>query len=206
MVKGAKAALIPFSKENPGIITLPPEEIKIPGRHNLENSLAAAQAAYLCGVKKETAAAVLKTFPGVEHRIECVATINGVGFYNDSKGTNPDSTLAALETFAGRGIILILGGRDKGVSLDGLIRKVKEGVKGVVLIGEAAARFGKALKEADFNSIYHSNSMEEAVRKAYSLAGPEDVVLLSPACASFDMFTDYEERGRVFKQLCKNLK
>jgi len=205
MVRGAKAKLIGFSKSHPEIITLPPKEIKIPGKHNLENSLAAAQAAYLCEVGKEAVAEVLRTFPGVEHRIEFVTTINGVEFYNDSKGTNPDSTLVAIETFIGRGIILILGGRDKGVGLDELARRVKANVKEVVLIGEAAPRFGKALRGVGFNSIYHSSSLQEAVRKSYSLAKPKDIVLLSPACASFDMFKNFEERGKVFKELCLSL-
>jgi len=206
MVKKARARLIGFSRSHPEIITLDPDEIKIPGRHNLENSMAAAQAAYLCGVGKKTVAGVLRTFPGVEHRIEYVTTARGVDFYNDSKGTNPDSTLVALETFSGRGIVLILGGRDKGVSLQALSHKVREVVKAVVLIGEAAPRFERSLKEHGFNATYLAGSMEEAASRAFSLAGKNDVVLLSPACASFDMFSNYEERGIVFKRVCLNLR
>lgn len=202
MVKKAKAKLIGFSTKHPEIITIAPNEIKIPGRHNLENSLAAASAAYLCGVKKETVAKVLKTFPGVEHRIEFVALINGVEFYNDSKATNPDSTLVALETFKGKGLILILGGKDKGTDLSLLCQKVKENVKDVVLLGEATDRLKKALEKSGYNNIHLATSMEEVVDQSLSLANKGDIVLLSPACASFDMFANFEERGRVFKKLC----
>lgn len=207
MIKDAKARLIGFSKSKAGIITLPPAEINIPGLHNLENSLAAAQAAYLCGIAENTVAKVLRTFPGVEHRIEYTITVNGIEFYNDSKGTNPDSTLVAIDTFPGKEIILILGGRDKGVRLDSLTRKIKKAVKSVILIGEAAERFGQALEKVGFNSVFNAGySMKTAVNKAFSLASAGEVVLLSPACASFDMFANYEERGRVFKELCRNLK
>lgn len=203
MVKKSKAKPVGFTKSKPEIITMSPSEIKIPGRHNLENALAAAQTAYLCGVDKQTVAEVLRTFPGVEHRIEFVSKINGVEFYNDSKATNPDATLVALETFRGRGIILILGGRDKGVALDTLSQKVKEEVKAVVLIGEATQRFNNALAQVNFENIHQSDSMEEAVKVSAGLAEPKDVVLLSPACASFDMYTNFEERGRVFKDAVK---
>jgi UDP-N-acetylmuramoylalanine--D-glutamate ligase len=207
MVKNAKARLIGFSRNQSEIITLSPEAIKIPGRHNLENALAAAQAAYLCGVKKEAVARVLAKFPGVEHRIEFVRILKGVEFYNDSKGTNPDSTLVAIDTFPGKGINLILGGRDKGVALDLLAQKVKEKVKSVILIGEAAGRFESALRDAGFNNIYQAGfSMEEAVKQSFAQAQTGEVVLLSPACASFDMFKNFEERGKVFKQLCSSLK
>jgi UDP-N-acetylmuramoylalanine--D-glutamate ligase len=207
MVKTAKSKLLPFSASRPEIITLPPAMIKIPGRHNLENALAAARVAALCGAGKETVSEVLRTFPGVEHRIEYVTTVSGVEFYNDSKGTNPDSTLVAIETFKGRGIVLILGGRDKGVSLEALARAVKAGVKAVVLIGEAKARFEAALKSAGFTGIYLADaSLEEAVKKAFLAAEHGDVVLFSPACASFDMFENYEARGKAFKEICASLK
>ena len=203
MVKNAKARLIGFSQDRSEIITLPPEQIRLPGKHNLDNSLAAAQAAYLCGVKKDTVAEILKTFPGVEHRIEYVTSKNEIRFYNDSKGTNPDSTRVAIDTFGGKGIILILGGREKGVSLEPLAKLVKEQVKAVVLIGEAAPKFEEALRKAAFNKFYNLGfSLEEAVKKAFSLAEPGDIVLFSPACASFDMFKNYEERGKAFKTIC----
>ncbi|MDD5382889.1 MAG: UDP-N-acetylmuramoyl-L-alanine--D-glutamate ligase, partial [Candidatus Margulisbacteria bacterium] len=206
MAKIAKVKLVGFTKAKPGIITLPPEEIKIPGKHNLENSLAAASVAYLCGVSKGTVAEVLRTFPGVEHRIVYAGTINGVEFYNDSKGTNPDSTLVAIDTFPGRGIVLILGGRDKGTDLAPLVQKVKQKVKAVVLVGEAAKRFESALKGGGFKSIYHSGfSLPDAVKRSLELAAGSDLVLFSPACASFDMFKNFEERGRAFKSLVRGL-
>jgi UDP-N-acetylmuramoylalanine--D-glutamate ligase len=207
MVKKAKARLVPFSKTNAGIITLAPGMIKIPGRHNLENALAAAQAAYLCGVNKETVSEVLRTFPGVPHRIEYVTSVAGVEFYNDSKATNPDSTLVAIETFKGRGMVLILGGRDKGVGLEVLAQKVKENVKAVVLLGEAAPVLESALKAVGYEAIYKAGfSLPDAVRNSFSLTEHGDIVLFSPACASFDMFNNYEERGTSFKELCQNLK
>jgi UDP-N-acetylmuramoylalanine--D-glutamate ligase len=200
MAKRTQAKLVGFTKSQAEITTLLRSEIKIPGRHNLENALAAAQAAYLCGVDKKTVAEVLRAFPGVEHRIEFVSKMGDIEFYNDSKATNPDSTLVALETFYGRGVILILGGRDKGVSLEALCQKVKEGVKAVVLIGEASERFKKALEDAGYTNLHQAGSIEEAVEKSYRLGSPKDIVLLSPACASFDMFANFEERGRVFKE------
>ncbi|MBU0629884.1 MAG: UDP-N-acetylmuramoyl-L-alanine--D-glutamate ligase [Candidatus Margulisbacteria bacterium] len=208
MAQEAKAQLVPFAKEEAArIISLVPEEIRIPGRHNLENALAAASVAALCGIKKEKVAKVLKTFPGVEHRIEFVQKKKGIGFYNDSKGTNPDSTIVAIETFKGKGLVLILGGRDKGVDLDEMVKRIKDNVKAVVLIGEAADRFETALRKAGYDQIFRAGfSMGDAVREAYRLAEKGDIVLLSPACASFDMFSNYEERGRIFKELCLSLK
>ncbi len=207
MVLGAKCQVLGFSKNRASeIITLKPEEIRIPGRHNLENSLAAASAASLCGVSKEVAASVLKTFSGVEHRIEYVVNIDGIDFYNDSKGTNPDSTMVAIDTFPKRGIVLILGGRDKGTDLAPMVEKVQKKVKEVVLVGEAAKRFEDALRSNGYDRIHHAGaSMEKAVRKSFSLASPGDVVLLSPACASFDMFSNYEERGRVYKEMVRKI-
>ena len=205
MVRGVRGKLIGFSKDHPEIITISPSEIRIPGRHNLENALAAAQAAYLCGVSKEKVAEVLRSFAGVEHRIEFAGRINDIEFYNDSKATNPDSTLVALDAFDGRGIILILGGRDKGVSLDALVQRVKNGVKEVVLVGEASQRFRDALVDSGYQNIHEAGAMEDAVRSAFRMGEPGDVILLSPACASFDMFSNFEERGRVFKQAVKEL-
>lgn len=205
MVKPAKSQKIPFSKTQSEIITLKPEEIKIPGKHNLENSLAAAQAAYLCGVSKETVAKVLKTFPGVEHRIEFCGKVNKVEFYNDSKATNPDSTLVALATFPEKEVILILGGKDKGTDLSVLVQAVKERVKDVVLIGEATTRFKTSLEESGFDRISLAGSIAKAIELAFKLSQAGDVVLLSPACASFDMFSNYEERGNIFKSKVKEL-
>jgi UDP-N-acetylmuramoylalanine--D-glutamate ligase len=199
MVKKAKAKRIGFSKKEAGIITLSPAEIKIPGRHNLENALAAAQTAYLCGVDKATVAQVLRTFSGVEHRIEFITSINGVDFYNDSKATNPDSTMVAIETFAGKGLVLILGGKDKGTGLEDLTAMIKRHVKAVILLGEAKKRFGEALASAGYPNVCVVNSIEDTVKEGLRSAKAGEIVLLSPACASFDMFKNFEERGRIFK-------
>jgi len=200
LAKEAQAKIITFSPSHIEILGLSPREIRIPGKHNLENALAAAHAANLCGVPKETIAAVLKSFPGVEHRLEFVAEKKGIKFYNDSKATNPNSTLVALETFKGQTLILILGGRDKGVSLELMCQKIKEGVFAVILLGEASARFQEELNRCGFSNIYLTQSMEEAVKLALKLGSRGENVLLSPACASFDMYANYEERGRVFKE------
>ncbi|PIS28312.1 UDP-N-acetylmuramoyl-L-alanine--D-glutamate ligase [Candidatus Saganbacteria bacterium CG08_land_8_20_14_0_20_45_16] len=200
MVKAAKAKPVPFSKDKKGIVTLDPAGIKIPGRHNLENALAAASVAKLCNVDEKIIAKVLKAFPGVEHRIEFVRAINGVKFYNDSKATNPDSTLVAIETFIGKRIVLILGGKDKGVSLEQLVKAVKKNVAEVILIGQATKRFKQVLAAKGFKAILLAKTMPDAVKKSLELARQGDVVLLSPACASFDMFSNFEERGRLFKQ------
>ena len=204
MAKTAQAKLVPFSKQELSIITCEPSQIKIPGRHNLENALAATQAANLCGVSAEIIAKVLKSFPGVEHRIELVKEVRGVKYFNDSKATNPDSTLVALETFAGQPVVLILGGKDKGTDLNQLIAQVKKNAKATVLVGEAKARFAQALKQVGV-AVHPVDSMEQVVQTSANLAQTGDIVLLSPACACFDMFSNFEERGRVFKTLVEQL-
>jgi len=199
MVKTAKAKLVPFNKLETEILGIRPDEIQIPGKHNLENALASAWAASLAGVALSTIGQVLKAFPGVEHRIEYVTEIAGVKYYNDSKGTNPDSTIVALDTFSGKGLILILGGRDKGVSLEAMCKKIQAGVKAVILMGEATERFKNELEKYGFTNIYLADSMAGAVKQAGHLSKSGEIVLLSPACASFDMFKNYEERGKAFK-------
>jgi UDP-N-acetylmuramoylalanine--D-glutamate ligase len=148
---------------------------------------------------------VLKSFQGVEHRIEPVCTIDGVAYYNDSKATNTDSAIKALETFAGH-IVLLAGGDDKMTDLTDFMQLVVERADELILLGNAAARFKKAALQQDF-AVEHIHeagySMEKAVAMAHELARPPQVVLLSPACASFDMFSGYEERGRKFKELVR---
>jgi UDP-N-acetylmuramoylalanine--D-glutamate ligase len=204
MATSAEARLVPFSKKDS---FLNPREILIPGEHNLENALAAAQAALICGISRDTIRRVLKTFPGVEHRIEFVTEKRGVKFYNDSKGTNPDSTLVALKSLSNgqKNIILIAGGRDKGGDLTDLVHLISDTVKNVILIGEAAQRFGGALQAKRYQSLVLTADLAQAVNTSYSLAQPGDAILLSPACASFDMFRNFEERGRIFKQLVAEL-
>ena len=137
-----------------------------------------------------------------EHRIEPVATIDEVTYYNDSKATNPESSIKALEAFDGH-IILIAGGRDKNTDLTEFIRLIKEKVDLLILIGEAAERFATAAREAGYNKYVRAGTFAEAVKIAHTKAKPPQVVLLSPACASYDMFDNYEQRGRVFKEMVK---
>lgn len=179
------------------------DELKIKGGHNVENALAAAAAAFLAGARIPNITAVLKEFPGVEHRIEPVATIAGVPYYNDSKATNTDSSIKALESFAGH-IILIAGGDDKMTDLTEFMTLVKERVDELILVGDAAARFKENALKLGYPAehIYEVGySMDEAVKKAHEIAGPPQTVLLSPACASFDMYDGFEARGRDFKRL-----
>ncbi len=178
------------------------DELGIKGGHNVENALAASLAAFLAGVEIEKISAVLKSFQGVEHRIEFVREIDGVKFFNDSKATNTDSAIKALETFSGH-IILIAGGDDKGTDLTDFLKLVKERVDYLILIGDAAARFKTCALEKNFPAekiLEAGYSMERAVELAKKISRPPQIVLLSPACASFDMYNDFEERGRDFKE------
>ncbi|MFA6850795.1 MAG: UDP-N-acetylmuramoyl-L-alanine--D-glutamate ligase [Selenomonadaceae bacterium] len=183
------------------------EELKIKGSHNIENALAAVMVAFLAGVDISMMSEVLKTFAGVEHRIEPVMTIDNVMYYNDSKATNPESAIKALGTFSGH-IVLIAGGDDKNTDLTAFMQLVYERVDQLILVGNATARFKEnAIKNGFLSDHIHEAgySMEDAVALAHRLARSPQIVLLSPACASFDMFDGYEERGRVFKNLVKNL-
>jgi UDP-N-acetylmuramoylalanine--D-glutamate ligase len=177
--------------------------LKIPGLHNVENALAAVAMAVAGGVKPVVIERVIGSFPGVEHRIEFVAGINGVKYYNDSKGTNVDSTRVALESFV-QPIWLILGGRDKGSSYEPLRKLIEDKVCGVLLIGEAADNIRRGLSGSA--AFYDCVTLARAVRTAKRYAKSGDIVLLSPACASFDQFKDFEDRGRVFKRLVRNMR
>lgn len=182
-------------------------ELGIKGAHNVENALAAAMTAFLAGCTAEEMIPVLKSFRGVEHRIEYVRTLDGVEYYNDSKATNTDSAIKALETFAD-GIVLLAGGDDKMTDLTDFLERVKERVTDLVLVGAAADRFEQeALKQGyPAEHIHRAGfSMEKAVELAHSLAKAPQVVLLSPACASFDMYNGMAERGRDFKELVNKL-
>ena len=183
----------------------PVDQVGIPGTHNLENALAATLAAGLAGVKPAVIAHVLKEFPGVEHRIEKVDTINGSTFYNDSKGTNPDSSIKAIEAMK-RPIVLIAGGYDKKSGFSGFIDAFGTKVRELVLLGETADIIAATAKEKGFTKIHMTKSIEEAVEKAYALSSPEWDILLSPACASWDMFRDFEERGQKFKEAVQALR
>ena len=177
-------------------------QIIIKGAHNLYNSMAAVLAGQLLGVEANSLQSTLKTFEGVEHRLEFVRELNSVRYYNDSKATNVDSVWYALQAFK-EPIVLLLGGRDKGNDYSRLSKLVKKQVKAIVAIGESADKVEQAFRGT--SAITKTASMDEAVATARSLAQSGDVVLLSPACSSFDWFKNYEHRGQVFKELVKNL-
>lgn len=180
------------------------DELKIKGSHNIENALAACSAAFLAGAQASALAQAITEFQGVEHRIELVRQIGAVAYYNDSKATNPESSIKALEAFDGN-IILIAGGRDKLTGLNEFTGLMKEKVAELILLGEAQERFAEAAALAGLQRIHRVASMAEAVELAHSLARPGQTVLLSPACASYDMFASYEERGRIYKNLVRKL-
>lgn len=180
------------------------EEIAIKGAHNLENAMAAIAAAMVLGVAPERIREVLQTFAGVEHRLEPVRKWHGVLFVNDSKGTNPDSTMKALEAYD-EPLILIAGGKNKGSDFSDLAQLIARKVKQVILIGQAKEELRAALAACGYEQVVMCATYEEVVRLAAELAEPGDVVMLSPACASWDMFNSYEERGRLFKKLVNAL-
>ena len=178
------------------------DQIFIKGMHNLYNSMAAVLVGQLLEIDATIIRSTLKTFEGVEHRLEFVRRLNDVSYYNDSKATNVDSVWFALQSFK-EPIVLLLGGRDKGNDYSRLTELVRSQVKAIVAIGESANLVEQSFKGATV--ITKASSMEEAVAIARFLAQPGDVVLLSPACASFDWFKNYEHRGEVFKHLVNKL-
>ena len=181
------------------------DEIRIPGEHNLENALAATALAMLAGVPAPVVRHTLKTFPGVEHRIETVRTVEGVTYINDSKGTNVDASIRAVRAMKVP-TVLLAGGYDKHTDFLPLAREVLASkIHTVVVLGDTAEQIERALRAVGFESILHAKTFEEAVLLARSCAREGENVLLSPACASFDMFQDYEERGRVFKEIVSRL-
>lgn len=176
--------------------------IPLRGRHNVENTLAAAGAAHLAGAPLEAIAAAVRTFPGVEHRIEFVRRLNGVEFYNDSKATNVDAALKAVDAFPG-GLWIILGGKHKGSPYTPLREPLRQKGRAALLIGAAAPIVAQDLAGAV--RLIDAGTIENAVRAAWAEAQPGDVVLLSPACASYDQFENYGQRGRAFKSLVASL-
>jgi len=177
-------------------------KINIVGSHNIENILAATAAAYVAGVNPKDIEKVISRYRGVEHRIEFVKTVNGTDYYNDSKSTNIDSTRVALESFD-KNVLIIMGGRDKGFPYLPLRNLVKDKVKAIFLIGEASNKIRKDLNGT--TNFYDCGNIENAVKQIYKISTPCDTVLLSPACASFDQFKNFEERGNIFKQLVRKL-
>ena len=184
----------------------PVEEIALPGEHNLENALAASAAAWAAGAEAEAIGRTLRRFKAIEHRLEFVASVQGVDFINDSKGTNPEATIKALRAFPGRRKLLIAGGKDKGSDFRDLARVIKEEVDFLVVLGETADRIIREVEEAGFGAYRKVGSLEEAVEEAWRRSRAGDLVLLSPACASWDMFSSYEERGNRFKELVRQIK
>lgn len=192
---------------NPGSASrqvCPRAELALPGEHNLENSLAAAAAAWAAGADPDSIGRVLRNFKAIEHRLEHVINIDGVDYINDSKGTNPGATIKALKSFPGRPIVLIAGGKDKGADFTDLAAVIKEEVRELVLIGETRDKLAKAAEEAGFEKSHKAENLQEAVATARRLAVDGDLILLSPACASWDMFSDFEVRGRLFKSLARS--
>lgn len=175
-------------------------DLMIPGRHNVANALAASAVALRCGVEPAHLAERMRTFPGVPHRIEWVACNHGVDIYNDSKATNLDSMSVALEAFT-RPIVLIAGGRPKGEDLHAMSEALRARVRAVVLIGEAAGDMQRAWGAAV--PAVRAATLAEALDRALEAAIPGDVILLSPGCASYDMFRDYEDRGDQFRALAQ---
>ena len=219
-----KAAVIWFDRApvNPGVglengrITLyngkeepleicPVSEVSLPGAHNLENALAAAAAAWALGADPASIGAVLRSFRAIEHRLEHVATIDGVEYINDSKGTNPGATIKALLSFPGKNKILIAGGMDKGSDFTAFASLLPAEVRLLVLLGETKDQLAGAAERAGFSSYIKVESLEEAVAIAHREAKSGEIVLLSPACASWDMFVDFEARGNLFKHLVRGL-
>ena len=181
------------------------DEIRIPGEHNLENALAATALAMLAGVPAPVVRHTLKTFPGVEHRIVTGRTWEGVTYINDSKGTNVDASIRAVRAMKVP-TVLLAGGYDKHTDFLPLAREILASkIHTVVVLGDTAEQIERALRAVGFESILHAKTFEEAVLLARSCAREGENVLLSPACASFDMFQDYEERGRVFKEIVSRL-
>jgi UDP-N-acetylmuramoylalanine--D-glutamate ligase len=193
---------IVFRNDGKEEMVLRRDEVPLPGAHNLENVLAAIAAARIAGASAKAVAEGVRSFAGVEHRLEFVSEINGVRYYNDSKATNVDATLKALDAFAGR-ILVILGGKDKGSDYTVLPAPLREKAILALLIGAAADKIASQIDGSV--AIERAGTLDRAVEIASQAARAGDVVLLAPACASFDQFENYEHRGRVFKALVHEL-
>jgi UDP-N-acetylmuramoylalanine--D-glutamate ligase len=181
---------------------MPVSEIPLKGAHNLENVLAAVSVGRICGCDAQSIRNAVKNFKAVEHRLQFITTIAGVEYYNDSKATNVDATIKAIESFSGN-IHLILGGKDKDSDYTLMNHLLRDRVKRVYTIGAAAEKIRSHVQEAV--EVMPSGTLENAVARAHEAARPGDVVLLAPACSSFDQFENYEHRGRTFRQLVERL-
>jgi len=179
-------------------------DMNLLGNHNIENVMAAAAVSISAGVPIDVIRRVIKEFKAVEHRIEFVREVNGVSYYNDSKGTNTDAASKAVDAMK-RPIVLIAGGYDKGADFTDWIKGFGTKVRAMVLIGKTAGKIASTAKECGFAPVYIEGTLEPAVKKAASLAENGDCVLLSPACASWDQFSSYEQRGKIFKEIVNGL-
>ena len=182
---------------------MPARDVPIPGAHNAENVMAAAAVARIAGISEAAIAAAVRTFEAVEHRLEFVAELNGVRFYNDSKATSVDAAMKALDSFEG-GLWVILGGKDKGSDYTVLRDRLRKKAHAALLIGAAAEKIAGQLNGSV--RLIDAITLDRAVAEAWKSAQPGDTVLLAPACASFDQFQSYEHRGKVFKDLVHGLK
>ena len=189
-------------RESHGEELYDPRRSRLLGTHNIENMMAAILTAKSCHCSSESVRHVMETFEGPAHRLEFVRELDGVRYFNDSKGTNVDAVIRSLEAFSSP-VVLIAGGKDKGGDYTPLRRPLRERAKHLILIGEASARMSWELGEA--TPITLADSLQAAVENAHSVAQPGDAVLLSPACSSYDMFRDYVERGDTFKTLVRRL-
>jgi UDP-N-acetylmuramoylalanine--D-glutamate ligase len=187
-----------FRNEGSEAVLARRDQIPLRGEHNVENVLAACAAAYLAGATPAAIASGVKSFSGVEHRLQFTGEISGVQFYNDSKATNVDAAVKAIEAFPGP-LVVILGGKDKGSPYTPLRDLLRERARLALLIGEAAPKIAADLEGAV--EIRHAGTLERAMQLAMEAAQPGDTVLLAPACSSFDQFENYEQRGRAFKEL-----
>lgn len=190
--------IIKFKDENGEVQDITEvSQVSLKGAHNLENIMCAISMAKIVGIENESIKETLSKFEPPEHRLEFVCEIEGKKYYNDSKATNTDAAIKAIEAFAGQSVALIAGGRDKMTPLEDFVKVAQEGTNYVILLGEAAQRFEAAFKKAGYKNLDMAQSFEEAIE----IASKKDVenILLAPACASFDMFRSFEERGQVFK-------
>ncbi len=174
-------------------------DIRILGKHNLENILGSIGICYAMGIDSEIIKQGIEDFKGVEHRLEYVTEKKGICFYNDSKGTNPEASIKAIEAIS-TPIILIAGGYDKGVSFENFIKSFENKVKSLILLGETKEQIKNTAIEYGFQNYYLVDNMDEAVGLGYKLGRKGDSVLLSPACASWGMYKNFEERGKEFKK------
>lgn len=180
------------------------DELRMPGKHNLENALASIAIAFAMDIDLNIVRETLKEFEGVEHRLEFVEELKGVKFYNDSKGTNPDASIKAINAID-KPIILIAGGMDKGGGFEEFIDSFDDKVKALVLLGETSEKLKQTALDKGFIKTYMVENIDDAVKKSFEISESGDNILLSPACASWDMFKSYEERGDEFKESVYNL-